>query len=388
VENNKLSVGLVIDSFYPSIDGVIKVVESYIYGLKDKCDLTLITVKPKKSEIEKYYSNLPCKVIFCNGTKFKLQQYYVATPKLDFTFKDKLDNCKFDLLHIHSLFPLGIYMFKYAKSNDIKVITTVHSQLLPDIKRYIKSDIIANGIFKKYITIFNNMDCVYSLNQKMDDYIKEHGFIGKSIIMPNGTHFVAPTQLNTNKPKNTFLFVGRLIEPKGILFILDALNILKQKNIDFNMLYVGGGPDESKLKIRIGELGLADNVKLLGSISDIDKLKHLYLSSTLFLFPSTYDTDGLVKREAASCCLPSVMLKDTFASSEIQDGINGFVSDNTPVSFAQTIIDAINNKQKLKTIGLNAKKSLYIPWDKQFDTIYENYIDVVNAKNNSVVSKH
>ncbi len=398
-QNIKLNIALVIDSFYPSIDGVIKVVESYIKGLSKKCNITLITSKPQNdSDIKKYYSKLPCKTLFCASTKFKVQGYTVAKPTIDFDFKNKLNNTHFDLIHIHSLFPLGTFMFRFAKSNNIPVITTVHSQLKPDIKRYAKSDFITNLIFKNYISVFNEMDAVFSLNKKMDTYIKENGFTGTSYIMPNATNFKCNLDLKEsskqgrsllkcNKKDNIFIFVGRLIEGKGILFILDALKIIKKNNINFKMFYVGSGLDENKLKNKIKEYEMEDCVKILGLIEDTLTLEKIYSASTLLLFPSIYDTDGLVKREAAACNLPSVLLNDTFAASEIENGYNGFTSAQTAKKYANTIINAIKNKKELNKVGECANKTLYFSWNKNLNKVYKCYVDIINKKRNLKTKK-
>ncbi len=387
---NKLNIALVIDSFYPSVDGVIKVVESYINGLGDKCNITLITSRPRnEKDVKKSYKNLKCKVLFCNSLSFNFDQYAVPNPKFDFEFKKVLKNAEFDLIHLHSLFPLGLFMYKYAKENKIPVIATAHSKLYPDIKNYIKFKLASNLIFDNYINIFNNMDCVFSLNTKMEEYLKQNGFKGKSIIMPNASHFVllkplseckksGSKLLNIKKEDNVLLFVGRLIEGKGIFLILDALKKLNELNIDFKMFYVGMGEDEKKLKEKIKEYKLDKKVKLLGKISKTDKLEKIYAAANLFLFPSNYDTDGIVKREAACCSVPGIFLKDSCAGCEIIDNFNGFLCENNSDSLANKIKTLLKDKPHLKEIGKNAKKTIYCTWDKNLKEVFKIYKQIVN----------
>ena len=59
-------------------------------------------------------------------------------------------------------------------------------------------------------------------------------------------------------------------------------------------------------------------------------------AADLFLFPSMYDNAPLVVREAAMMGTPSVILKGSTASEVIVDGVNGFLADQTPDSYADT----------------------------------------------------
>ena len=104
-----------------------------------------------------------------------------------------------------------------------------------------------------------------------------------------------------------FLYVGRIINYKNLPMILDALKILADSGQDFRMVFIGKGPDKEVLESRATELGLmgGENPKVFftGPIYDRDELRAWNTRGDLFLFPSTFDTNGLVVREAAACGL-------------------------------------------------------------------------------------
>lgn len=58
---------------------------------------------------------------------------------------------------------------------------------------------------------------------------------------------------------------------------------------------------------------------------DRSVIRAWYCRGDLFLFPSTFDTNGLVVREAAACELASVLVRGSCAAEDITDGRNGFL---------------------------------------------------------------
>ena len=113
-------------------------------------------------------------------------------------------------------------------------------------------------------------------------------------------------------PQNVpvFLFVGRLMWYKGIRIILDALKTLREKNVDFRMVFVGEGADGAEIRSYAEEQKLSDRCFFTGAISDREIIRAWYGRSDLFLFPSTFDTNGLVVREAAASGTATVMIRN------------------------------------------------------------------------------
>ena len=71
-----------------------------------------------------------------------------------------------------------------------------------------------------------------------------------------------------------------------------------------------------------------------GPVYDRDALRAWNTRADLFLFPSTFDTNGLVVREAAACGLASVLIEGSCAAEGITDGRNGFIIEETPEALA------------------------------------------------------
>ena len=96
------------------------------------------------------------------------------------------------------------------------------------------------------------------------------------------------------------------------------------ETFDTGMHVVGGMQPGGNVWRICRYLGIADKVTFAGRVTDRERLKQYYAAADLFLFPSLYDTDGLVVREAAALDTPSVMLKEASASGMLTDGETGF----------------------------------------------------------------
>ena len=140
---------------------------------------------------------------------------------------------------------------------------------------------------------------------------------------------------------------------------MEALRILKNKEINYKMFFVGEGIAKKELEKMVDEYNLQESVKFLGVITDRSLLQLCFLRANLFLFPSLYDTSGIVVRETAAVKTPSLVIADSNAAEGIEDNVNGFISKNNEEAFAQRIIEIIADKEKLKSAGERAQK-LYI----------------------------
>ena len=126
-------------------------------------------------------------------------------------------------------------------------------------------------------------------------------------------------------------------------------------NVPFTFTLAGDGQIpyfETKAK----ELGVENNVKFVG-LKKSDELNYLYSSSDIFLFPSIFDTDGLVVKEAAAKGTPSLVIKNTGAAEQIEDGVNGWALDNDIDAFADKVEEIYNMKKNFPNEYLELRES-------------------------------
>lgn len=133
-------------------------------------------------------------------------------------------------------------------------------------------------------------------------------------------------RINSGAPV-TFVYVGQLIERKGIDLLLQAAHALKAAtNVDFRVRIIGGG-DEAWARGLAAEAGLEKNMEWVGFLSG-DALRDAMRGGDVFVLPSRQDTYAVVTHEAACLGLPLLVSKHAgSAEALVQDGVNGFIID-------------------------------------------------------------
>ncbi len=381
----KLNIALFTDAFYPATDGVITVVNQYANILKDKANVFVVGPKRKGYKDEFGYE-----VVRCMAMKVPLIGYDYATPQIDSKFINEMKKRNIDIIHIHSPFNIGKMGVTLARQRDIPVVATIHSQFKQDFMRATKSEFLSNILLKEVMKTYNACDEVWAVNENTQQILKDYGYKKQSYVMKSGTEMLPVDKQAAkdkiyemhNIPKDipTFLFVGRMIVMKNIMFIADALKVLKDRGVDFRMIYAGVGMDLEALKEHVRELGLEDKVIYVGII-DRKLLAEYYAASKLMLFPSVYDTDGLVKYEGASQHTPTILIEGIAATAGVVNDHNGYIAKPTVEGFAEKIIDILSDEEKYQKVCDTAHEELYRTWEQKVSEAYDRYLYLIDKYN-------
>ncbi|MBQ3494351.1 MAG: glycosyltransferase [Clostridia bacterium] len=384
-----MKVLLVLDSFYPNVDGPVNVIVNIAKILNEK----------KLAEVELLVPSHPKDKREIDGVKIHRcptmagpEGYRTCLPSINCKVRKIIKKGGYDLIHVHSPFPLGKYAIKKAKKYKIPNMITVHTKYKSDFERKLKSKFLQNFMMRFIMKPINKADYVLSVSNGAGQVVKEYGYKGETVhIIRNGTDLVPQVfdeQTIANikneydlENKFVFLFVGRIVENKNIQFSLEVLKKLKQDGVDnFKFLIVGAGNYVDKLKKLAKEYNLEDNVVFAGKIMDRNKLAAIYASSDLFMFPSDFDTCGIVAIEAAANGTPSAMLENTCASEVIHHLENGLSLPNDSTIWKNEIKKVMQDKQLHATMKQNASKNVYVHWNDIVLQYYDFYKKVLNKE--------
>ncbi len=382
----KIKIGLFIDTYFPLIDGVIMVVDNYAKELSKYAEVVVVVPSITKDYDDKIH---PYKIIRIKSIKVPTTEYHLATPIVDIKVTDELKMENFDIIHIHSPFAIGRLGIKLAKKLNIPVVITSHTQFKYEFEKYTKFSLAVDVMMKYIMNTFNKCNNCFVVNKRMLDVIKEYGYKNNLTVINNATDMMPVKDKNLscniinkmyNLKDNDFvlLFVGRINAVKNIFFIIDVFKILKKYNYNFKLLFVGNGPDLEKLKAKIKENNLNNDVILCGEIKNRTMLANIYARSNLFVFPSMFDTSSLVQIEAASQKTPSILIKGSVTANTVSDDINGFLAENDKECFANKIITIYENKALYEKVSNRAYKDLYINWKQTAKIVYKNYLKIIN----------
>lgn len=384
MEQKKLRVLEILDSYYPNVDGTIELINNYAKCLNNKEGVECEIVVPKypRTKVEQ-----PFKVnysVSMSGCGFGVR---LPLPFLDYKLNRYLKENDFDLIHAHSPVTLARYAMHYARKHRIPILFTMHTKFHEEINRSVPIRFLQKFALSFVMYAIRRMDYVYAVSQGAADCLRDYGYKGEIGILRNGTDLVYPekdmsaevaeirNKFELDKSEHVFLFVGRIVVVKKIQNLLHVAAELKKRGMSFKLLIVGDGDYLKALKKLTAELGVEDVVAFTGKILDREQLSAYYLASDLFLFPSTFDTFGLVALEAAALKLPSLLVKGCAAAELIQDGRNGFVAEETTEAWADKIETVMSDKAALAEVRENCYREVYRTWDQATDEALSVYRD-------------
>ena len=151
------------------------------------------------------------------------------------------------------------------------------------------------------------------------------------------------------------LFVGRLIDMKGIFDLLDAYSIIKKQLENAILIIVGDGYLEEELKKYCHKKNIS-SVRFEGFVQP-SVLGQYYLSADVFVLPSHYEAWGLVLNEAMIYGLPVVTTSSVGAAGEIVlHNETGFiVPSGDPNTFADAVVKILTDTSLAKSMSENAQ---------------------------------
>ena len=383
-----LKVCLINDSFPPLIDGVANTVMNYAKVINEKHGKAIVAAPfhPKEKD-----SDFSYKVIrFPSINTERIIDYRAGYP-FSYETLDKIKAENINIIHTHCPFASTVLARTLREPLNCPIIFTYHTKFDVDIERTVGKGYLKDKIIKGIIRNIEACDEVWVVSEGAGENLKSLGYKGDYIVMPNGVDIpkgkVSKEEIEkyTGKyslPENVpvFLFVGRMAWYKGLDIILEGLAKLKETGEDFRMVFVGGGLDFDEVKKYSEELGLSEKCIFTGPIHNRNAIRAFYSRADLFLFPSVYDTNGLVVREAAACGLASVLIEKSCAAEGILDCETGFTIENSAESLVEKLVFLCKNRELMKKVGENAAEKIYISWEdsvanavKRYEKVLENY---------------
>jgi glycosyltransferase involved in cell wall biosynthesis len=140
-------------------------------------------------------------------------------------------------------------------------------------------------------------------------------------LIPNG---IPPAQMPPAELENKVLVAaGRLSKQKGFDMLIEAFGMIAERHPDWQLRIFGWGNHRAKLAAQIGELGLGDQVRLMGTTR---KLEEELAGASAYVLSSRFEGLPMVLLEALTVGLPAVAFDCPTGPAEIiKDGYNGLL---------------------------------------------------------------
>lgn len=374
-----MNIALFTDSYIPTKSGIVTVVTQLRRVLEQQGHhVVVVTVSNGYTDhILEADTNLLR--IYAMPTPFGNDQYF------GFPNKRKVINFlkehKIELIHAHTEFSVGQMAVIAGRKLHIPVIATTHT-MWEDYYRYYLS--VGKIIPKKFVrrivkNCYKNFYALINVSQKARNYFKLPEVLPKtpSAVIPNAidtSNFITKNytllektklrkQYNIKKNDKVILYVGRIVEEKRILELLEIIKRVVQRQDNIKMLFVGSGNPLEQMKKDVIKSGLEDKIIFTGFIP-WEQVSQIYSIGDVFVTTSLSEMHSMTILEALCLGIPVVCRKDTSFADTIFHGENGYECD-TDEEMDDYILKICNdnelhNKMSNKALEISLHFSLAI----------------------------
>ena len=367
---------LILNYEYPPLGGGAgRATEELLSQLAQKPQLKIdvVTSSIGQTCVTRYSQNTT--IYFVDINKSGMLHYQYNSDLLMYAWKSywqcrrlvKLSS--YDLVHAFFGIPCGVIAMKLG----LPYIVSLRGSDVPfyNVRFKMLDKLIFRRVSRK---VWRNAEAVVALSHDLRKLAQQTSPSQKFEVVYNGVDtgtFVPAAQSLDEKPVK-LLFVGRLIERKGLRYLLEAFVSLAAKYPDLTLEVAGDGPLYAQHVGFARSNGIGDRVFFRGNVPH-DKLPALYQSSKIFLLPSLNEALGNVTFEALAAGLP-IVTTDTGAAEMVDE--NGLVVPKRSSAALQTAIEELlTDGNRLRTMAARSREiALGLTWEKSaasYLSIYE-----------------
>ncbi|NLP52715.1 glycosyltransferase family 4 protein [Bacillus sp. RO1] len=279
-----------------------------------------IFVKEQVEELKKNHDmNIDLQVI-TNKETSKIQSIFKYLSLWKRVFQTIIRQ-KFDIIHIHYIFPTALFVPIAKKITNAKLIGTIHGTNI----------LFSKGLkYKIAKRIFNDLDEIVTVSdfvkeQLIKNYHVQASKVTTSNCGVNRTLFNPQDKLEMKQrlgldtKKFHVLYLGRVSRNKGIFTFLELIKHCKDPEIEFIIL--GDGADKETVKSEIANF---KNVKIFDGKPKTE-VPDWFNAADLFVFPTKKEAFGLVALESLSCNTPVIGTDVGGVGEVIRHGENGYL---------------------------------------------------------------
>jgi len=234
--------------------------------------------------------------------------------------------------------------------------------------------------FKEPISrlVLKDTDAAIALTEDMR--IVMQGICSRDVyVIPNGVDWhrfegVAGDRLRSKlqieEDEKVIIFVGTLRPVKGVKYLIQAMNIIRQEDAKVRLLLVGDGEEKQSLERLVKELGLEEAVKFVGEVPN-EKVPQYMVASDILVLPSLSEGFPNVLLEAMASGLPIVATNVDGVPEIISHDENGLlVEPGDSHQLAEAILSLLQNDDMRRTFSQNnIKKAKSYSWSTVVDSL-------------------
>ena len=283
---------------------------------------------------------------------------------------------RIEILHVHWPFPHGLMALLPARLAGVKVVSSCHGAEIALARRNKLSTALLASCLRHSDAVTCNSSHTANLIQKISAQ--------QAQVIPYG----ATVRIGHNASSQSteiplLLFSGRLIQRKGVNYLLTAMPLILARH-RARLVITGDGHCRPEWEALSRELGIADRVEFAGFVSN-ERLSELFWSCTIYVHPAIYDdrgdTEGLgvVLIEALRNSKPVVASAVGGIVDVIKDEETGLlVPEKNPAAIADAVLRLLDDSELARRLGEQgcAYAAQFFDWNRitdQLETVYQRF---------------
>lgn len=402
----EMRIGLFTDTYRPTINGIVFVVESL------KCQLESLghevyvfcparTMTPnRKAE----YADEDPRIIRFPSFKSGFFDDFDFTLFFPPTMLRRINDLDLDVIHIFTPSQVGLLGINAAVRHDTPLVVQHSTDLYEFVEHYpaVLPGVLAlvgivfpmsvklkgkdireivkmyrphstatkwnRAIIAKAMTmLYSKADATIALSRKSQKQLQSwqnKDYRYDVTLLPNGVNAIPAPSSKTlaefrdkwglSEKDEVFGFVGRLGEEKNLPVLIKAMDIVGKARPRAKLMFVGDFDYRETLEAMAAESKYPDRIIFTGSMPR-ETLGVAYAAFDVFAFPSLKDTQGWVLHESAHTRLPIVLI-DREVSEVVEDGKNGYYAKNNATDVARKVVALLSSPTKRAKFGEHSKE--------------------------------
>lgn len=282
----------------------------------------------------------------------------------------KLVKGRYDLLHSHWILPQGFTGVLASKLLKIPHVTTVHGgdvfglqgKVLKKFKQFTLGNVDA-------VTVNSSVteEAVLKLNPNLEELHR----IPMGVTDKNWNSEIESEKIKKKYQKGAgplLIFIGRLVEEKGVEDLIQAVKLLENQMPDVSCLIIGEGQDRKIFENLVQKLWLSNRIAFSGWIEP-EKIPVYLAAADIFIGPSRQAQNGWVEAQGLTF-IEAMMAKVPVIATRVGGIIDSvkheetglLVNEQSPEEIAfsvQRLINETGLSDKLKKNGYEMAKAKF-----------------------------
>ena len=291
-----------------------------------------------------------------------LNMRHVTSWSYTHYLKKEIAHHQTDLLHFHQR-PEYVHYTKPKKP----VILHLHNRIEGLTKSF--------PLFPEFFKGINLSDLVITVSKDLKKYYNKKGVEKKKLrLVYNGVDIRRYSTVK--KPRGLrILFVGNLVERKGVIYLLRAFREIK-KEVPEAELVIAGKKNEKSPYVKELVKNSTDGVTFTGTVTEEELVRH-YQKANILVHPALYEAFGMTLLEAMSCGTP-VIATDVGGIPEVLGNSGILIRPRNTQDIEKAVLSLFDNRKKYDTFikrGRERVEKLF-SWDavaKSVASIYEDF---------------